>query len=166
MNGLSIVLRQGGILIIALLLPVAMAYGQEEPAPTLLINEIELNPPGRDAGAEWVEILNVSERPIDLYGWEITYTYRTPGSVPIVEEETILSPGGRYVFTYPSLMLRNDDPTPIELIDPEGNVVDRTPAFTDTLGNEGTWQRFPDGGDPILPDVWLFLEATRGAPNS
>jgi len=153
------------LLVSALLVSVFSACG-EETTLTLLINEIELNPPGRDAGAEWVEILNVGNTPIDLSGWRITYTYRVPGSVPLVEEETMLAPGGRYVFTYPSLMLRNDDPTPIELIDPDGNVVDRTPALTDSPGNECTWQRFPDGGDPLLPDVWLFVKATKGGPNS
>jgi len=142
-----------------------IGWGQDA-VRTIVINEIELNPPGRDGGEEWVEILNVGDTPIDLYGWRITYTYRVPGSVELVEEETVLAPGDRFVFTYPALMLRNDDPTPIELIDPDGDVIDRTPAFTDTAGNVCTWQRFPDGGDPLLPDLWLFVKGTKGTPNS
>ncbi len=131
----------------------------------LVINEVELNPDGLDSGNEWIEVLNPSEQPVDLAGWTVSYTYRGPGTFPIAEGSTILGPGERFVFVYPRLALRNAQATVIRLIDPAGFVVDETSPLTDTDDDDSTWQRFPDGGDPWFPDLWLFLPATRGRTN-
>lgn len=43
------------------------------PASTvLLINEVELDPPGPDKGNEWVEVYNPSEAPVNIGGWTLT----------------------------------------------------------------------------------------------
>ena len=129
------------------------------------INEVELNPVGRDAGKEWVELLNISDEDIDLAGWMLTYNYRSDGLIMIAETELLLRPGERHIFTYPELMLRNDDNTVIELLSPDGIVVDRTPTMNDEAGDGQTWQRYPDGGDPLFLDFWIMGDGTKNAPN-
>lgn len=136
-----------------------------ERIPQIVLNEVELNPPGRDAGKEWIEILNVSDETIDLAGWTLTCTYRSIGALPISEGALALGPGERYVFTYPSLMLRNAEETVIELRDPSGQVIDATSPFRDEANDGRTWQRYPDGGDPLYPGLWLFGDSTKGRPN-
>jgi len=158
----------GFILVLASAL---LAAAQEEAAtpeplpPTLILNEIELNPEGFDADNEWVEILNVSDAAIDLAGWQITANYRDDTVLLITEESLLVPPGGRYIYTYEGLRLRNDSGTVIQLINPDGVVVDETSPLKDTADDEQTWQRFPDGGDPLFPDMWWFLPASRNESN-
>jgi hypothetical protein len=146
-------------------LAIVTAAAQDTEQSTLVINEVELNPDGLDSGNEWIEILNPSEQPVDLTGWTVSYTYRGPGTFPLIEEATNLGPGERFVFVYPQLALRNAQATVIRLIDPAGLIVDETSPLTDTDDDDSTWQRFPDGGDPWFPDLWLFLPATGGRTN-
>jgi len=136
-----------------------------EGLPQIVMNEIELNPPGRDAGAEWIEILNLGEETIDLAGWTLTYNYRVEGQVTISEESLEIAPGERYIFVYPQLMLRNAEGTVFELRDPTGIIVDRTAPLKDEDDDGQTWQRYPDGGDPLFLDFWVFGDGTRGKPN-
>ncbi|MBU0595975.1 lamin tail domain-containing protein, partial [Candidatus Bipolaricaulota bacterium] len=114
---------------------------------------------------EWVELLNTGDAAVDLTGWTISYSYRGPRTLPITEASLSLLPGGRFVYVYPGLRLRNAGATAISLYDSEGVLVDRTSPLPDTEDDDQTWQRFPDGGDPALPGLWLFLHATRNAPN-
>ncbi|MCK5585864.1 lamin tail domain-containing protein [Candidatus Bipolaricaulota bacterium] len=153
---------------IVLLLPCA-GWGQvteTDPALHLLINEIEINPPGLDTDREWVELLNPTDEPIDLLGWQISYSYRGDGFLPISETSQVIPPGGRYVFVYPGLRLRNAEAKVFQLIDPDGNVVEETAPFKDEANDDATWQRFPDGGDPLWPDLWLFQADSRNDSNS
>jgi len=132
----------------------------------LLINEIEINPPGLDTDNEWVELLNPTDEPIDLAGWQISYSYRETGYLLLTETSQIIAPGGRFVFVYPGLRLRNGEPHIFRLLNPDGEVVEETAPFKDESDNERTWQRFPDGGaDPWFPDLWLFMENSRNKPN-
>ena len=150
------------------LLPV-MVLGQSadpEPEPSLVINEIEINPPGMDTDKEWVEILNPTDGPIDLLGWSISYSYPDEGYLPITETSRVIPPGGRYVFAYPGLRLRNSDANAYKLMNPDGVVVEETTAFKDEANDDSTWQRFPDGGDPLFLDLWLFQENSRNKSNS
>ncbi|MGB2982969.1 MAG: lamin tail domain-containing protein [Candidatus Bipolaricaulia bacterium] len=139
--------------------------GAVEGVAQIVLNEVELNPQGRDAGNEWVELLNLSDEEIDLAGWVLTYSYRAAGEILISEEPLLLGPGERYVFAYPRLMLRNDDKTVIELRDLDGNVIDKTSVIRDEANDAQTWQRVPDGGDPVLPDFWVFGKGTKGKAN-
>ncbi len=38
---------------------------------SILINEVLYDPPGADSGNEWVEILNISDQPVDITGYQI-----------------------------------------------------------------------------------------------
>jgi hypothetical protein len=160
-----------GACVLGLLVPL-LALAQDEPATepeplpdTLILNEVELNPEGFDADKEWVEILNVSEAPVDLAGWQITANYRDDTILLMAEDSTLIPPGGRYIYTYEGLRLRNEGGTVVQLINPDGMVVDQTSPLEDTQDDERTWQRYPDGGDPLFPDMWWFLPASRNASN-
>jgi hypothetical protein len=76
----------------------------------LVINEIEINPFGFDTGNEWVELYNPTDAAIDLEGWQISYTYRSPGTEVIATESILIQPGGYFVFTYSGLRLTNATP--------------------------------------------------------
>jgi len=157
------------LLALMLLLTVLSCWSQEtetNPAPHLLINEIEINPPGLDSDREWVELLNPTDEPIDLLGWQISYSYRGEGFLLLSETSLVVPSGGRYVFVYPGLRLRNAEANVFRLVDPEGNVVEETAPFKDEADDDATWQRFPDGGDPLFLDLWLFQADSRNKSNS
>jgi hypothetical protein len=132
---------------------------------SIVINEVELNPAGRDAGGEWIELLNEGDVAVDLAGWTVTFNYRSPGELAISEEPLELAPGEMVVFTYPRLMLRNADNTTIELRDPDGNLVYRTGILNDEKNDGETWQRFDLGADPLFGDLWVLTDGTKGKPN-
>lgn len=153
----------------ALCVVAVLGWGQADDAdtvPHLVINEIEINPAGLDTDNEWVELLNPTDAAIDLMGWQISYSYRDEGLLPLSETSQIIPPGGRFIFVYPGLRLRNGEAHAFRLVDPEGIVVEETAPFKDEANDAATWQRFPDGGDPLFLDLWLFQEASRNKSNS
>ncbi len=165
-------MRRTGVSVMAMvgLLAVGfMAWGQTAEdgpeLPDVVINEIELNPPGFDTNAEWVEILNRDQAPIDLADWSLTYNYPSEAVQVLSDEPLVIQPGERFVYTFSGLCLRNATPFAIRLINPAGIVVDQASPFTDTANDDSTWQRFPDGGDPLWPDLWLFNPATKNRTN-
>ncbi len=142
------------------------AFAADAPAArTIVINEVELNPNGLDRDAEWVELLNVGSTTVDVVGWSLTYDYPIDGVEIIATESLVIRPGQRVVFRYEGLRLRNDANTVIRLLDAAGAVIDETPAFRDVYDNAKTWQRVPDGGDPLLP-LWLLRDGTKNAANA
>ena len=149
----------------AALLAAFLGVAQETASASLVINEVEINPAGRDHGAEWIEIVNLSDQAVDLAGWPVSYAYRGPGPIALVDGARALGPGERFVFVYPRIALINAMSNVIRLIDPTGWLVDETSPLLDANDSDGTWQRFPDGGDPWFPDLWIFNEATRGRSN-
>lgn len=151
-----------------LILVGTLCSGQESlefDLPHLLINEIEMNPPGLDTDHEWVELLNPTTEAIDLMGWKISYSYREDAFLLLSETSLVIQPGQRYVFVYPGLRLRNAEAHVFRLLDPAGYVVEETAPFMDEADDDSTWQRFPDGGDPLFPDLWLFQESSRNRSN-
>jgi hypothetical protein len=157
---------RGGLVLLLLVVAIAAGATAEDAVPwTIVINEVELNPNGLDRDAEWVELLNVGTASIDVAGWSLSYDYPTDGTMIISTESLMLRPGQRYVVRYEGLRLRNDDNTVIRLLDAAGTVIDATSALRDVLDNVKTWQRIPDGGDPLLP-LWLFRDGTKNAPNA
>lgn len=134
--------------------------------PSLVINEIEINPPGRDADSEWVELLNVGNVPVDVAGWRITYSYRATGAFVLSETPRSIPPGGRMVFVYPGIRLRNGTANVVQLLDAEGVLIDQTPMLKDVANDARTWQRIPDGGNTEVPELWLLVEETRDRSNT
>lgn len=129
---------------------------------TLIITEVELNPPGSDSGAEWIEIYNPTKQAILLAGWAASYTGYGGGWDPI--PSVIIQPGGYYQFLYPKQHLENSRGGIIQLRNAAWEVVAETPeGLADAHNDAQTWQRFPDGSDPDSLDDWILVNGTPGA---
>lgn len=122
----------------------------------VVINEVELNPRGQDAGNEWIEIYNPTGSSIDISNFKLLTTYRS--TVITIPAGTTVGAGQFYVFAVTSQSLANQDL--LTLTDSSGQVVDRTSSLVDRSDNSRTWQRIPDGST-----YWKFVEETKGAAN-
>ena len=68
-----------------------------EPMPepmTIRVNEILPNPAGADTGAEWIELYNFGEEPINLLGWSLDD--EDGGSFPYKISESLIIPAKAY----------------------------------------------------------------------
>lgn len=131
---------------------------QAQIAAHVVINEVELNPPGNDTGNEWVELYNPTPTMIDLTGWTLQTTHGRTVTVAIPQGSQI-APNGYYIVTNAAQWLDNQNES-IILRDKGGQQQDLTPILSDTANNDHTWQRYPDGSDN-----WVFAPSTRGAIN-
>ena len=131
---------------------------------TLAITEVEMNPPGSDSGAEWIEIHNPTEQPITLEGWAASYSGYGGGWDPI--PFVTIQSGGYYKFVYPKQHLENSRGNIIQIRNRVGEIVDSTPSgLRDSANDSSTWQRFPDGSDPDFEPEWDFIYGTPGLSN-
>ncbi len=133
-------------------------------ATHVVINEVELNPPGADHGREWVELYNPSNSAVDLSGWTVR-TAHGDQSVSQIDESTI-GPKSYLVLRFPGQSLDNGGESgyplgeSIALINSEGKKVDSMPYVSDHYNDGRTWQRTFDGSD-----CWDFQDSTRDGPN-
>ena len=130
----------------------------------VVINEVELNPQGADAGREWVELYNPSAVDVEVSGWYLETSHGSQ-EVDAIEDE-VIPPRGYLVHVFPELMLDNggehDAPLgeSVVLRDASGTKVDSTQFLTDYYGDGRTWQRKTDGAES-----WTFKDGTRGSRN-
>ena len=136
-----------------------------EIADTVVINEVDTNPPGNDATSvsEWVELYNPTDFDVDLGGWEIASTTVLKKTLTL-PEGTVIKPDQFLTYSYQSVWF-TDSAESVELLDANGNVVDKTPVITD-VGNDFTsWQRIYDGYDTNKTSDWKFVVSTTGSSN-
>lgn len=140
------------------------AYAQT--ADYVVINEVDINPPGDDSKSvsEWVEIYNPTESVIDLSGWEIASTTVLKKTLTLSSGTTI-APGEFLKFSYVSIWFTDSNES-IELRDENGIVVDKTPLFSDLANDFSSWQRLYDGYvlNGSISD-WKFVSSTVGSTN-
>jgi len=129
----------------------------------VVINEVELNPPGEDRGNEWIELYNPTSDAVDIGGWSLTTTHGRTVSVTIPVGTTI-PPNGYYVVSYKSQWLDDEDES-VVLKDKNGNEIDRTPTLDDTFDDDRTWQRYPNGKDTDSLTDWKFKTSTKERSN-
>jgi len=141
----------------------AQAQSSSPTVAHVVINEIEQNPTGTDAGQEWVELYNPTSDYIDISGWRISTTAGETVTISIPSGARVPA-GGYYVVTYGSQWLDNEGESTI-LQDSKGNEVDRTPTFSDTYNDDRSWQRYPNGFDTDADSDWRFRSSTRGLSN-
>ncbi len=132
-------------------------------AASVVINEIELNPP--EGGADWIELYNSGNDSIDISGWTATITDGSwQGRFPAVPVGTILPPGGFYVQNGQTSW-NHDNGGYATLYTASGEVMDKTATRTDSLGNDFTYGRHPDGHDTNTDGDWGLGSATKGTSN-
>jgi len=134
-------------------------------ADHVVINEIDINPPGDDSKtiSEWVEIFNPTNEQVDITGWQIASTTILKKTFTIADG-TRIQPGQFLTYSYQSVWF-TDLGERIELRDASGNVIDETPTITDLLNDFTTWQRLYDGFGTNSLDDWKFVTATAGLTN-
>ncbi|MEM2839143.1 MAG: lamin tail domain-containing protein [Thermoplasmata archaeon] len=130
----------------------------------LVINEVELNPAGTDAGREWVEIYNPLDKEIELKGYSLETMH---GEIAALSLDGVIAPRGYRVFTFSKTSLDNGNPgdsfafgDSIALLNPDGDALDITPVISDTTSNSDTWHRSWDGAPK-----WVFGKGSKGTTN-
>ena len=140
------------------------AYAQT--ADTVVINEVDINPPGDDSASvsEWIELYNPTDSEIDLSGWKIAPTYFNFKIPMNIATGTLIEPGEFLTFSYQKVWF-NDFNESIELRNENGLVVDKTPLLSDIKNDFTSWQRIYDGYDFDSTDDWKFVTSTSGSTN-
>src|ERR687891_1439742 len=124
----------------------------------VMINEIELNPPGEyDEGKEWVELYNPSDEDINISNFEISTS--SESATIKLPPDAIIEAGETYVIELEQQPLSNTVDN-LVLTDTAGDIHDRTPSLVDRSDDDRTWQRIPDGNNE-----WQFVEGTQGNAN-
>src|ERR687892_1371924 len=124
----------------------------------VMINEIELNPPGEyDEGKEWVELYNPSDEDINISNFEISTS--SESATIKLPPDAIIEAGETYVIELEQQLLSNTVDN-LVLTDTAGDIHDRTPSLVDRSDDDRTWQRIPDGNNE-----WQFVEGTEGNAN-
>ena len=131
----------------------------------VVINEIDINPPGDDAKSvtEWVELYNPTSSKVDLGGWQIASTTILKKTM-IIPSGTFIEPGKFLTFSHQSLWFTDTNEL-VELKDENGVVVDKTPLLSDMKNDFSSWQRTSDGYDLDNTSDWKFVISTAGSSN-
>jgi len=131
----------------------------------VVINEIDINPPGDDSTSisEWIELYNPTDSEIDLSDWEIASTTVLKKSMTILDGTTI-APGQFITYQYQSVWFTDVNEI-VELRNEHGVVIDRTPLLSDLVNDFTSWQRIYDGYDLDNSNDWKFVISTAGSSN-
>ena len=149
------------VLLVGIIVP---AYAQTN-FDNVVINEIDINPPGDDSAtvSEWVELYNPTDSDIDLGGWEIASTTVLKKTMTI-PSDTIIKSEQFLTYSYQSVWF-TDSSESVELRDENGIVIDKTPVISDIQNDFTSWQRIYDGYDLDSYDDWKFETSTAGSSN-
>jgi len=139
------------------------AYAQT--TDNVVINEVDINPPGNDAASisEWVELYNPTDSDVNLGGWEIASTTVLKKTLTIPSGTTI-GPGQFLTFSYQTAWFTDSNEL-VELVDENGIVIDKTPIISDLQNDFTSWQRIYDGYGLDSIDGWKFVTSTTGSSN-
>jgi len=141
------------------------AIGQTSSNDHVVINEVDINPPGNDSLtiSEWVELYNPTDSAVDVGGWEIASTTILKKTFTI-PQGTIIEPGGFLTYSYTKVWF-TDVSELVQLRDSDDNVIDETPVITDISNDFSSWQRTYDGIDTDISDDWEFATSSAGSTN-
>jgi hypothetical protein len=141
----------------------APAYAQT--AENVVINEVDINPPGDDSASisEWIELYNPTDSDIDMSGWTVASTtvLKKTMTIPL---GTVIEPGQFMTYSYQNVWFTDANES-VELRDENNIVIDKTPAISDIKNDFTSWQRIYDGYDFDNSDDWKFVTSTAGSSN-
>jgi len=131
-------------------------------AGALVINEVELNPPGN--ATKWVELYNNGEAEVEISGWVVSIV-NLPwiGHMPMPEGTVIPAKG--YYVAEGSLQWGQEYSGYVTLVDAGGFKVDETHLITDDGDSDFTFGRYPNGVDTDQKSDWKLMKATPGSEN-
>ena len=137
----------------------------------IIINEIELNPPGSDSRStsaassnvnEFVELYNPTDSEIDIGNWQIIPSKSWKSyTIPF---GTVIPPNDHRVFMASSYWF-NDVSEFVTLKNQFGVIIDQTPLLDDPGDDMSSWQRVYDGLDTDSFSDWILKGATGSATN-
>tara|TARA_B100001540_G_scaffold314875_1_gene340749 strand:- start:1645 stop:5139 length:3495 start_codon:yes stop_codon:yes gene_type:complete len=138
----------------------------------IIINEVEVNPTGSDAGIgvggignqsklnegssgsqEYVELYNPTDQSVDIGGWHVTPN--TSWKSFQIPNGTIIEPKSFVTVTHVNFWFNNFGDQ-ISLYDDSDNLIDQTPILVDELDNSLSWQRNFDGLDTDSDSDWIL----------
>jgi hypothetical protein len=132
------------------------ASAQSSVADHVVINEVDINPPGDDSASpnEWVELYNPTDSDVDIGGWKIASTtvLKQTFAIPTGTE---IKAGQFLMYSYKTVWFTDTNEV-VELRDENGIVIDATPILTDIKNDFTSWQRIYDGYDFDSVDDWKF----------
>ena len=139
------------------------AYAQT--AENVVINEVDINPPGDDFASitEWVELYNPTDHDVDISGWKIASTTVLKKTMT-VSSGTVIEPGKFLTYSYQNIWFTDANES-VELRDDDDVVIDKTPFISDIKNDFTSWQRIYDGFDFDSSDDWKFASSTTGLSN-
>ena len=131
----------------------------------IVINEVDINPPGDDSASpsEWVELYNPTDSDIDIGGWKIASTSVLKQTLTI-SPGTVIEAGDFLTYSYKTVWFTDNNEI-VELRDVNGIVVDSTLLMSDIQNDFTSWQRFYDGFDNDSASDWKFEKSTAGSSN-
>ena len=141
------------------------AMGQTTSGENVVINEIDINPPGNDSQSvsEWIELYNPTDSAVDVGGWAIASTTVLKQTM-IIPHGTTIQPDGFLTYSYKSVWF-TDVSERVELRDANGVVIDQTQTITDMANDFTSWQRIYDGFDTDSANDWKFEKSNAGSSN-
>ena len=143
----------------------AQEYSDNRPTFNVVINEVDINPPGDDSAeiSEWIELYNPTDYTIDISGWEIASTTVLKKTLTLSNNTTI-QPKEFLTFSYQRVWCTDSNEL-IELRDENGIIIDKTPLLSDLYNDFKSWQRISDGLDNDSTADWKFVTSTAGSSN-
>ena len=126
----------------------------------IVINEVELNPPGTDSRSssaassnvnEFIELYNPTDSTVDLSGWQIipSKAWKTY----IIPSGSMIQPNDHAVFMATSFWF-NDSSEFVTLKNNDGVIIDQTPLLEDPHNDMNSSQREYDGLDTADISHW------------
>jgi len=141
----------------------APAYAQA--SENVVINEVDINPPGDDSASisEWIELYNPTDSEIDIGGWKVASTtvLKKTMTIPL---GTVIESGQFLTFSYQNVWFTDANES-VELRNENEIVIDKTPIFSDIKNDFTSWQRIYDGYDFDSSNDWKFATSTTGSSN-
>jgi len=139
--------------------------GQTSSNDHVVINEVDINPPGDDSLtiSEWVELYNPTDSAVNVGGWKVASTTILKKTFTI-PQGTIIEPGGFLTYSYTKVWF-TDVSELVQLRDSNDNIIDETPKITDVSNDFSSWQRTYDGIDTDTSDDWEFATSSAGSTN-
>ena len=150
--GLMAILLLGGT--------ITPVLSQSSPDLGIVINEVELK--SNSGSAEYVELYNSTDNPIDIGGWTIapTATWKTLE----IPSGTIIDSKSFLIFSHVNFWFK-DFGEIISLYDNNGKLIDETPLLVDQDNTPNSWQRTTDGFDTDSIDDWISKRITPKSSN-
>ncbi len=153
------------ILVFSLLLFAVLTPVYAQTAEHIVINEVEINPPGDDSDnsvSEWIEFYNPTDSDVDMSHWVMASGIL--GKTIPVPLGTVIGPGKFLTYSSPDIWFI-DIGDSVELRDENNTTIDKTHTLSDMQDDLFSWQRIYDGYDSDGSDDWKFATATAGSSN-